>query len=143
MSQLTLGYGGLASNAILGVPADGSIIANWDAVTPLQGTPLQTTPDKVAGTITTTQQGTYTVDFSANISALTSNQDYDFRINLNGVDRKYGGLVGGSNSVDSQSLSFSILVTVGTGAVIGISVLSGGGGTFTINSASLTVTRIG
>ena len=75
---------------------------------------------------------------------MTNNQDYAFRINLNGVDTSVGGVVSGSNSIEAQSVSFSLPITAAApNAVVAITATNGGGNNFTMVSASFTITRIG
>ena len=143
-SGLLMAFGGLATNGLLAVPADGSLIQNWDEVTPLGGTPLQTIVDDVAGTIAVEQVGVYQIDFNANVAGLVNNQEYSFLLNVDGVDRAYGAIISGTNSLEVGSLGFSLMLEASnTGVLLGVSVTNGGGNDYEIVTASFAVRRIG
>ena len=143
-SALLLAYGGLSSNLIAAVAADGSLIQNWDEATPLGGTPLQTVVDPVAGTVSVNQAGVYEVDFAANVAGLSNNQEYAFLLNVDGVDQAFGAIISGTNSVATAAVAFSLMVeAASTNIPLGVSVTNPGGNTYEIVTASLTVRRIG
>jgi hypothetical protein len=123
--------------------ADGSLITDWDDVTPLLGTPLQMTADTAAGTLSAAQPGVYQVDFSANVNGLSNNQTYEFRLNVNGTNRDYGAIVSGSNNVSYANVSFSLSAQIPGGGTVGVGVVNTGNNNYTVVSASLSVRRIG
>ncbi len=140
---LAHGYGGLAIEGSIVYTADGSLIDNWTQVMPIAGTPLQTTPNATTGIITVDQTGTYIVNFTCNISALSNNADYIFVLFVAGGSTGFGTHVVGSNNLSSQTTSFSLQVDGAIGAQIAVSVDSIGNDNFTVISASLSVQRIG
>lgn len=143
-SALLLAYGGLSTNSIAAVAADGSLIQNWDEVTPLGGTPLQTVVDPVAGTVAVNQTGVYQIDFSANVAGLANNQEYTFLLNIDGIDKNFGATISGTNSVETATVAFSIMSeAASTDIPIGVSVTNAGSSTYEIVTASLAVRRIG
>ena len=143
-SALLLAYGGLTTNEGAVVAADGSLIQNWGAATPLNGTALQVTVDPVAGTLVVIPIGVYMVDFQCNVQGLVNNQEYEFRLNLDGVDTDYGAVISGTNSLSVGSASFSIMAeTLGASIATGVSVTNAGGNTYQIVTASFNARRIG
>lgn len=143
-SGLLMAFGGLTSNVKAATAADGSLIQNWDAVTPLGGLPLQTVVNDVAGTVSADQAGVYQIDFSSNVAGLTNNQEYAFLLNVDGVDQAYGAVISGTNSVATATVAFSLMLQANTTNLpLGVSVTNGGSNTYEIVTASLTVRRIG
>ena len=142
-SGLLLAYGGLATTEKPAADADGSVIDDWDEITPLLGTPLQMTPDPVTGLISAAQPGVYQIDFNANVNGLSNNQDYAFVLNVNGTNRDYGAFVAGSNNVSFANVSFSLSAQIPGGGTVGVAVINAGNNSYTVVSASLSVRRIG
>ena len=141
-SALLNAYGGLVTTLSAGHIADGSILDFWDAVTPLGGVPLQTTPVAATGVITTAISGTWEIKFECNVAGLTNNQDYFFQLTAPSGDTGFGTHVVGSNNVSSQSTGFVITLTAPAGAVA-VVVSNSGNNPFDIVSGTLSVNRIG
>jgi hypothetical protein len=141
-SGLLLANGGLAENLSLGRVADGSVIADWDAITPLNGTPVQTTPDPATGVITVAQAGTYHVSFNCSIQGLTNNQDYYFELYISGGATGYGTHIVGSNNVSAQSSGFSITADGPAGSAVAVVASNASNSTYDIVSMSFMVNRI-
>lgn len=142
-SGLLLAYGGLATTEKPAAAADGSVIDDWDDITPLLGTPLQMTVDPVTGLISAAQPGVYQIDFAANVNGLNNNQTYSFVLNVNGTNRNYGAIVSGSNNVSYANVSFSLSAQIAGGGTVGVGVINAGNNNYTVVSASLSVRRIG
>ncbi len=138
---LALTYGGLAMNQNAGYTADGSVLAGWDGVMPINGTPLLTTPDPVTGLVTVNSDGVYTVEFNCQVANVTNGLTYFFELITAAGLSGFGGAIVGSNQVDSQSVSLSLQVQASAGGTEGVAV-SGGSG-YDVIQSSLTVTRIG
>jgi hypothetical protein len=141
-SALLYSYGGLSDGAGQVIAADGTAIGNWDAVMPVDGTPQQMTVDAVAGTLGALLDGTYEVSFSLNCTGLTNAIDYDFFLSRDGIATGVVARITGSNQVDSQSTSFTAMITGAAGGFVSILAV-GGGNNFTVGSMSLSAKRIG
>jgi hypothetical protein len=140
---LLTAYGGLASDVSISHTADGSVVNDWDEVTPLNGTPEQTTPNAVTGTITVDVSGVFAISVTLTLSNLANNQDYVIEGELNGTPMDYAGVIRGSNNVFSQSSSFALLSNITAGDVFAITITNGSSSTYDIVSASISITRIG
>jgi hypothetical protein len=142
-SALLLGYGGLVTTASLGHIADGSVIDDWEEITPLLGTPLQTTPDPVTGLVTIVQAGVYRVDFSGTFTGMFNNESYNIVLQVNGGNLAFGAVIDASNNVSSQTASFNLMAQATGGGTVGVAVENAGSSGYDVTTASLTVTRIG
>ena len=142
-SALLLAYGGLVTAISAGHTADGGLVDDWDATTPLFGVPLQTIPSVPAGTITILQAGTYEISFNIGLANLSNNISYLFALVVNGVSTNFGSAVAGSNNLSEQTTGFTIQATIGAGIVIGVSATAPASQTFDVVNATLTVKRIG
>ena len=142
-SALLLGYGGLAVALSAGHTADGSIIDNWDAVTPLFGVPLQTIPSAPTGNILISQAGVYDVGFELNAANLTNNVSYVYTLVINGVSTNFGCAIAGSNNVSEQSSGFALMAQIGAGVNVAVDATAPASQSFDIVNASFTVKRIG
>ena len=142
-SALLLAYGGLAVALSAGHTADGSLIDDWDAATPLFGVPLQTTPDIVTGNILIAQAGVYDIGFELNAAGLANNISYVFTLVINGVSTNFGCAIAGSNSVSEQSTGFSLMADIGSAINVAVDATAPASQSFDIINASFTVKRIG
>ena len=142
-SALLLGYGGLVTALSAGHTADGSLIDDWDALTPLNGVPLQTIPSIPTGDITVLQAGTYEISFNIGLSNLANNISYVFALVINGISTNFGCAVSGSNNLSEQTTGFTLQATIGAAIVIGVSATAPASQTFDVVNATLTVRRIG
>jgi len=136
-------YGGLVTALSVGRTADGSLIDDWDVVTPLGGTPLQVTPVIATGVVTVAIDGVYQVSFSINASNLVNNENYFFELTSSGGPTGFGSHIEGSNNVNSQSTGFDLMVDGSAGGAIGVLAHSDSNSGFDIVSSSFSVTRIG
>jgi hypothetical protein len=141
-SALIYSFGGLSDGAGQVVTADGSEIGDWDTVMPVDGTPQQMTVDPVTGRLGALLSGTYEVIFALNCTGLTNAINYDFFLSRDGIATSIVARITGSNQVDSQSTSFTAMITGAAGGFVSILAV-GGGATFTVGSMSLSAKRIG
>ena len=140
---LLLGYGGLVTALSAGHTADGGLVDDWDATTPLNGVPLQTIPSVPTGDITILQAGTYEIAFNIGLANLANNISYLFELIINGISTNYGCAVSGSNNLSEQTTGFTLQATIGAAIVIGVSATAPASQTFDVVNATLTVKRIG
>ena len=141
-SALLLGFGGLATSSSAGHLADGSIIDDWDAITPLGGTPLQVTPN-LNGNILIAQAGIYEVGFNIGLSNLDNNISYVFLLVVDGVPQAFGAAVAGSNNVTEQATGFTLQSSISAGVNVAVNANSPADQGFDIVNATFTVRRIG
>ena len=136
-SALLNAYGGLANSVGGPITADGTPMDDWDVITPLGGTPLQTTPNIVTGEILVAQSGVYDVTFSLDGLNFDNNIAYFFQLAADGVGLSFGGAITGSNQVTSQSISFELLSSIAAGVSVSVIVTAPASQTFDVLNSKI------
>jgi hypothetical protein len=142
-AAIVLAFGGLVSTASAGHVADGSVINDWDAITPIGGSPLGVTPVAATGLITADVTGIYEISFDTNVGNLSNAVEYTFVYEIDGSPGPYGTIIKGSNNVEYQSAGFSLSIAVTAGQVVGVRATAPASETFDVISSTLSVSRIG